>query len=656
MKKGFFRSFLALSLSGAMLAGCSVNSVMRSVNDAATDSNFNMQDIIPYIGDNGNWWIGGSDTGVSATGQAGKDGQDGKDGHDGQDGRDGHDGQDGQTPYIGPNGNWWIGDTDTGVSAEGAGGAEHAGEIFRVTFDANGGFNGMGQTVWDVEVEWGNTVPLPIPERAGFSFLGWFSGTGDSVRAFLETDAVFTNIHLTAQWAPRNYTIYLDANGGYFDGSSEISVTYWEAYHLPTYVTRNGYVFKGWYEGDNQWSYDGTYGSSNDVWLTAKWEVGVQYTITLDLNGGRFADGYDYLTDKIVVIPGNWYELPRSWQLFKENYEFQGWYDEGDNYFSESGSYNLSNGITLKAKWAETQYQIYLQPNGGELENGVSQYQYYYYHRTYELPIPHKEGYSFLGWYEGDNLWPNSGVYSRKESVTLTARWEVRTEFTLKLNLNKGTYEGASATEWTVALGDYYELPTEGLVRDGYVFAGWYYGEVRWADSGTYPVKDDRTLAAKWMEKENYRFYLDFQGGFYAGEPNASVAFNNDHAYYGDVPTLPIPSKDNATFDGYAYQYRWNKVVNNLGKVEDYPWAGGSTNSNGEVQVTLTARWKDGVSEGDTIYFGEYPQTVVEDQNLLANLESREADENNIVEFSGNRYKKAACDTDYWNGGIKSSS
>ena len=33
-------------------------------------------------------------------------------------GDDGKDGEDGLTPYIGDNGNWWIGDKDTGVQAE----------------------------------------------------------------------------------------------------------------------------------------------------------------------------------------------------------------------------------------------------------------------------------------------------------------------------------------------------------------------------------------------------------------------------------------------------------------------------------------------------------------------------------------------------------
>ena len=77
----------------------------------------------PYIGENGNWWIGDKDTGVKAEGQDGADGASGPAGPAGENGEDGKDGADGQTPYIGENGNWWIGDKDTGVKAEGQDGA-----------------------------------------------------------------------------------------------------------------------------------------------------------------------------------------------------------------------------------------------------------------------------------------------------------------------------------------------------------------------------------------------------------------------------------------------------------------------------------------------------------------------------------------------------
>ena len=87
----------------------------------------------PFIGTNGNWWIGTTDTGVKAAGQDGKDGQNGADGKDGQNGIDGkdgkdgingQDGKDGDTPFIGTNGNWWISTTDTGVKAAGQDGQD----------------------------------------------------------------------------------------------------------------------------------------------------------------------------------------------------------------------------------------------------------------------------------------------------------------------------------------------------------------------------------------------------------------------------------------------------------------------------------------------------------------------------------------------------
>ena len=49
-------------------------------------------------------------------------GLDGKDGIDGKNGVDGIDGKNGDTPFIGENGNWWIGTTDTGVKATGVDG------------------------------------------------------------------------------------------------------------------------------------------------------------------------------------------------------------------------------------------------------------------------------------------------------------------------------------------------------------------------------------------------------------------------------------------------------------------------------------------------------------------------------------------------------
>ncbi len=52
-------------------------------------------------------------------GPAGSQGLPGSNGLPGSSGQPGTNGTNGQSPYIGNNGNWWIGSSDTGVSAGG---------------------------------------------------------------------------------------------------------------------------------------------------------------------------------------------------------------------------------------------------------------------------------------------------------------------------------------------------------------------------------------------------------------------------------------------------------------------------------------------------------------------------------------------------------
>ena len=65
------------------------------------------------INSDGYWVINGQVSTTKAKAENGKDGKDGKDGAKGQDGKDG------KTPHIGDNGNWWIGDKDTKIKAQG---------------------------------------------------------------------------------------------------------------------------------------------------------------------------------------------------------------------------------------------------------------------------------------------------------------------------------------------------------------------------------------------------------------------------------------------------------------------------------------------------------------------------------------------------------
>ena len=81
--------------------------------------------ITPTIGDNGNWYIGDTDTGRPSRGEKGLQGISGvyvgsgdmPEGYNVQIDPDGTPSE--IIPYIGANGNWWIGETDTGIAAQG---------------------------------------------------------------------------------------------------------------------------------------------------------------------------------------------------------------------------------------------------------------------------------------------------------------------------------------------------------------------------------------------------------------------------------------------------------------------------------------------------------------------------------------------------------
>lgn len=88
--------------------------IIDGIVDNPDESVFEHNGAIYVVLENQQWKYCGN-----IRGPKGENGQDGADGKNGQDGQNGADGKDGQTPYIGPNGNWFIGDEDTGVIAEG---------------------------------------------------------------------------------------------------------------------------------------------------------------------------------------------------------------------------------------------------------------------------------------------------------------------------------------------------------------------------------------------------------------------------------------------------------------------------------------------------------------------------------------------------------
>ena len=118
-------------------------------------------------------------------GKDGRDGTDGAPGRDGVDGQPGKDGTDGITPTIGDNGNWYLGGTDTGKPSRGADGATGA-------TGATGEKGTDGKSAYAYAVEGGYTgteaefaaklaeeMPGALPNPNALTFMGAATGTYD---------------------------------------------------------------------------------------------------------------------------------------------------------------------------------------------------------------------------------------------------------------------------------------------------------------------------------------------------------------------------------------------------------------------------------------------------------------------------------------------
>ena len=112
--------------------------------------------ITPHIGENGNWWIGTTDTGIKAQGEQGPSGI---------------------TPHIGENGNWWIGMTDTKIKAQGAKGDDAIAPQVQINATTN---------EWEISTDGGKSW-----ESTGIKATGEKGDRGDAV--FAENGVDYTS-------------------------------------------------------------------------------------------------------------------------------------------------------------------------------------------------------------------------------------------------------------------------------------------------------------------------------------------------------------------------------------------------------------------------------------------------------------------------------
>ena len=333
-----------------------------------------------------------------------------------------------------------------------------ADKLYTVTMDTAGG-DPIRPIQYTVESE---AFQLPTPVRTGYIFLGW---TGEGITEPQKTIEIpqgsTGDRTYTANWQVIEYTIITLLEGGNAGSSQVYFYTVEEDFELPT-PTRNGYEFVGWTgEGITtpQTSVKIPKGSTGNKAYTADWQV-IEYTITLDTNGGPVVSPIKYTVEDLFTLP----------YILRPGYEFAGWTLDGSGMlpFTPLIIYPGTTGdLHYKAEWRLAEYTITMDLDGG---SGQEKVVYTITDEDFELPTPTRNGYEFVGWTGERITTPQTRVKIPKGSTgnkAYTANWKV-IRYTITLVTNGGAV--IASIRYTVEDSVTLPIPPD---RPGYEFSGW---------------------------------------------------------------------------------------------------------------------------------------------------------------------------------------
>ena len=269
-----------------------------------------------------------------------------------------------------------------------------------------------------------------------------------------------------------------------------------------------------------------------------------EFTVTFNSNEGTKVE--DAKTEKGIV--------KKPTDPTKEGYTFKGWYT--DEKLTKEFDFNtkLTGDTILYAKWEEVKtpetkvYTVIFEADGGNFDGKVEKDND---GKIKEPTAPTKEGFKFLGWYDGSTK--VSFPYEVKKDVTLTAKWEkVETPAVEKFTVTFNSNGGSAVKTQTIEKGKTATKPAD-PTKKGYTFIAWYTDNGKFVNrfDFTKAVTENTTLFAKWEEdkpvvpaKEDlYISDIEYDGNYVTGKVTAKGV-----AVDGATVTLKI--------DGYKTSYK----------------------------------------------------------------------------------------------------
>ena len=459
----------------------------------------------------------------------------------------------------------------------------YQGEVHDVTFNNEG--NITNQLVAE-----GNTISSFTPIKTGYTFNGWYTTDSFVEPAYNFSTPVTSDLTLYAKYTINQYTITFDSNEG--SPVTAITQNYGTEVSEPSYPTRTGYTFDGWFTDDNTFLSEYAFSTmTENITIYAKWNL-INYNITYEgLSGESNSNpaSYNIETSTInLADPGT-----------REGYNFVGWFTAASGGSEvESIPLGSTGHITLYARWEEipegqvlVSYEAYdglPAPEATLVDVDV----------VFAAPTqPSKTGYTFGGWFTSDEFttqW-NFAVNTTNVAMTLYAKWNLVNYTITYLGL-----EGASNSNPTS-----YNIETATITlvdpgtREGYNFLGWFT-----AASGGSEVESillgssgDKTIYSQWELVTSttmlYQTNLNISGNSYNSGAERLATVNL--VEYGSVYTL----QSGSNIQGQASTMRIYNL-SSLGKINS-------------ISITLTG------ASAHTVYAGTTSKPAT--TSITANIE-----------------------------------
>jgi uncharacterized protein (TIGR02145 family)/uncharacterized repeat protein (TIGR02543 family) len=452
--------------------------------------------------------------------------------------------------------------------------AEYRDTVYKILFMAEGGTVSpdFGMTVAGT----GRLASLPTPTRTGYTFSGWYTDGGDRV----ETTTPFrADVAIYAHWSLPIYKVTWVADGGAPEPKQD-TVSYIGRIAEPDSVKKLGHVFGGWYF-DSTFSDTAKFPIQNvasDITLYAKWEVN-SYVILWFTKGGTAAPFVS-----TAVTYGDSIAVPEP-AGSRSGYAFDGWYlDESLTAKAVFPVKDITENKSFYAKWVPA-YTVTFNAKGGTVSptsavTGAGG-------KLDSLPTPKRDGHTFDDWYTDTTYITKATVNTEfSKNDTIYAHWAPIT-YTVTFRLVGGIGTVIPTSMIVGANGKLSSLPIPTPPNCGSVcnvFDGWYTASIGGAKVDTNMVYTANTdIYGRWTTVNVYAITFNPAGG------TVSPAVGTTGPDSTLAVSLPVPTKDGYTFDGWYTDLTGGARVTQSTKFS--------------ANTTVYAQWTTGAAVSYTIWF-----------------------------------------------------